>query len=104
MKVVLAILRNKYFLVTTGFLIWIIFFAEYDLVTQFRQRRELNDMQHKIQYLEAEIRQLQTEKMLLKTDSNTVEKYAREKYFMKHPDEDVYVFDTLARRDSMHTR
>jgi hypothetical protein len=95
MKKILGILRNKYFLVTTGFILWIFFFAEYDLVSQYRQQGELKEMKDKIIYLEKEIETLQAEKAAIKTDSNTLERYAREKYFMKHPNEEVYVFDTL---------
>jgi cell division protein FtsB len=52
-------------------------------------------MKQKIIYLEKEIQDIQTEKVAIKTDSNTLEKYARETYFMKHPNEEVFVFDTL---------
>jgi cell division protein FtsB len=95
MKAIIGVLRNKYFLVTTGFVLWIFFFAEYDVLTQYRQRNELKEMKQKIIYLEKEIQDIQTEKVAIKTDSNTLEKYAREKYFMKHPNEEVFVFDTL---------
>jgi len=95
MKAIIGVLRNKYFLVTTGFVLWIFFFAEYDVLTQYRQRNELNEMKQKIIYLEKEIQEIQSEKEAIKTDSNTLEKYAREKYFMKHPNEEVFVFDTL---------
>lgn len=95
MKFILSILRNKYFLVSVGFIVWIFFFAEYDVISQYRQRNELNEMKQKIIYLEGEIEQLQHEKAAIKSDSNTLEKYAREKYFMKSPNEDVYVFDTV---------
>jgi cell division protein FtsB len=95
MKTILGIFRNKYFLVTTGFIAWIFFFAEYDVVSQYKQRNELKEMKDKIVYLEGEIKRLQSEKELLKTDSTTLERYARERYFMKTPNEDVFVFDTI---------
>jgi cell division protein FtsB len=53
-------------------------------------------MKSKIDYLEQEVNRLHTEKVALKTDSVTVEKYAREKYFMKTANEDVFVFDTIS--------
>jgi cell division protein FtsB len=96
MKAILSILRNKYFLVSIGFLGWIFFFAEYDVLTQYKQRKELNDMRNKIQYLESEIQKLQAERHALKTDTLTLERYAREKYFMKARNEEVYVFDTIS--------
>jgi cell division protein DivIC len=88
-------LKNKYFLVSVGFIAWIFFFAEYDILSQFRQRNELKEMKAKIQYLENEVANLRAEKEAVKTDSNTLVKYAREKYFMKSPNEDVFVFDTI---------
>jgi len=81
--------------VSVGFVVWIFFFAEYDVISQYRQRNELNEMKQKIIYLEREIEQLQHEKAAIKSDSNTLEKYAREKYFMKSANEDVFVFDTV---------
>lgn len=98
MKAILSILRNKYFLVSTGFIAWIFFFAEYDVLTQYKQRKELNDMRKKIFYLESEIQKLQAERHALKTDTATLERYAREKYFMKAKNEEVFVFDTVTKK------
>ncbi|MBK7762217.1 MAG: septum formation initiator family protein [Bacteroidetes bacterium] len=95
MNLLLSIIKNKYFLVSTGFLVWIVFFAEYDLISQYKQRKELKAMKEKIVYLESEIAKLQAEKHAIRTDSNTLERYAREKYFMKKANEDVFVFDSV---------
>jgi len=95
MRTILQILQNKYFLVTTGFIVWIFFFAEYDVISQYRQHQELKEMKQKIIYLEGEVQKLQTEKMAIRNDSAILEKYAREKYFMKYPNEEVFVFDTV---------
>ena len=94
MQTLLGILRNKYFLVTTGFILWIFFFAEYDVISQYKQRKELNEMKAKIIYLEGQIDQLIREKHALKTDSGTIEKYAREKYLMKKDNEDLYIVNS----------
>ena len=79
MKTLLGILRNKYFLVTTGFILWIFFFAEYDVISQYKQRKELNEMKAKIIYLEAQITELINEKNALqipKQQSNGQKRYA----------------------------
>lgn len=95
MKSLLSILKNKYLIVTVIFLVWIFFFAQYDILSQQDQRKELQEMEQKIEYLQKEVDALEIEKEALKTDSATMEKYAREKYYMKKNNEDVFVFDTL---------
>lgn len=92
---ILKIFKNKFFIVTIIFLVWIVFFAQYDLLSLFRQREELNEMKAKINYLEKEVLRLENEKTLIKSDTATMERYAREKYFMKTPHEEVFVFDTI---------
>jgi cell division protein DivIC len=95
MKRFLNILRNKYVLITIFFLVWVLFFAQYDIITQWHQRKELKEMQQKIEYLEKEVERLQHEKQSIIEDPAVMEKYAREKYYMKKKNEDVYVFDTV---------
>lgn len=90
-------LKNKFFIVTALFLVWIIFFAEFDLMTFNKQREELKEMKEKIEYLTKEVEKLHKEKVGLKTDSSMIEKYAREKYFMKKSNEDVYMIDTVSK-------
>jgi cell division protein FtsB len=95
----LSILKNKYLIVTAIFLVWVFFFAQYDLMSQKNQKDELKAMEQKIEYLEKEVTALQEEKNLLKNDSITLEKYAREKYYMKKNNEDVFVFDTIQKKN-----
>jgi cell division protein FtsB len=90
----LHLLKNKYLIITVIFIVWVLFFAQYDVISLRRQKAELKEMRSKIEFLEKEVSRLQVEKNALKTDSNTVEKYAREKYFMKTDNEDVYMLDT----------
>ncbi|MBK7689962.1 MAG: septum formation initiator family protein [Bacteroidetes bacterium] len=90
----LQLLKNKYLIITIIFIVWVLFFAQYYVISLRRQKAELKEMKSKIEFLEKEVSRLQMEKNALKTDSNTVEKYAREKYFMKTDNEDVYMLDT----------
>jgi cell division protein FtsB len=79
-------------MVTAFFLSWIFFFAENDLVTQYKQGKEYNEMKEKIKYLEAEIQEMKKQTIALQTDSVAIEKYAREHYHMKKPNEEIFVF------------
>ncbi len=92
----LKLVKNKFFLLTIAFVIWVFFFAQYDLLSLYKQKKELNEMNAKIEYLEKEVDWLKKEKEAIQKDSAVMERYAREKYFMKTPHEEVYVFDTLS--------
>lgn len=89
-------LKNKFLIVTLVFLVWIIFFAQYDLLSLYKQRSEYKELLNKIEYLEKEVKRLEQEKNDLKLNIETKERYAREKYYMKKPNEEVYVFDTVS--------
>lgn len=92
---IIQFLTNKYFLVTLFFLSWIFFFASNNLIAQYEENKELLEMKAKIKFLETEIKNMQTQYNALKTDPNAIEKLAREKYHMKKPNEDLFVFDTV---------
>lgn len=95
MRAILFLLKNKFFLASVIFVVWISFFAQYDIISQRNQREELNEMKDKIKYLETEVERLHDEKLAIKNDSLVKEKYAREKYFMSTPNEQVFIFDTV---------
>jgi len=81
-------LRNKYFLTLTGFIVWILFFDERDLFTIRHYRQELRELQQSKDYYTAEIKSNQDK---LQITPATLEKAAREKYYMKRDNEDLYL-------------
>ncbi len=91
---IVNILKNKFLIITVIFGVWVFFFAQYDIISLRKQKAELKEMNEKIDYLKKEVERLQAEKYALRNDTATVEKYAREKYFMKSDNEDVYMLDT----------
>ena len=87
--------RFKYHITIVILLLWILFFAQYDVFTILDKRAELKNMDNKITYLEEEIKKIEKEKELLRTDPKEIEKQSRERYFMKKDNEDVFVYDTV---------
>jgi len=81
-------LRNKYFLTLTGFIIWMLFFDERDFFTIQRYRNELKELQQSKDYYSAEIKSNQDK---LQITPLSLEKTAREKYYMKRDNEDLYL-------------
>jgi len=89
-----AIFRNKYFLTLLIFFIWIILLDSNNLLSRYREMRELhklrNDREYYLNKIEVDQRKLKE----LKTDNHNLEKFAREQYRMKKPDEDLFIILT----------
>ncbi|MEM9849990.1 MAG: hypothetical protein AAF847_19020 [Bacteroidota bacterium] len=81
-------LRSRYTLVVLVFLIWILFFDTYDVLTQWRLSQAKAKLIEEKAYYDREIEQTRRDKADLERN---IEKFAREKYHMKRADEDVYV-------------
>ena len=84
--------RYKYHVAIFVFLLIIGVLDENRLYTQYQRHVEIGNLQREInkyqsQY-DAETAQLQA----LRNDPSSVERMARERYFMKRPNEDVFVF------------
>jgi len=91
MKKILPVLKNKYFLVGVFFLVWIIFFDSNRLISVFRYRNELKEIRKEKNYYIEQIQQNKELLHLYQTDKKALEKFAREKYFMKKDNEDVFL-------------
>jgi len=85
-----AWLRNKFFIAFAAFTVWMLFFDERDVFTMRHHRQELNQLQQSKKYYTDQINKEKTELENLKTAA-TLEKYAREKYYMKRDNEDLFL-------------
>jgi cell division protein FtsB len=90
--VLLNIIKNKYFLTGVGILVWVLFFDKNDIFTQRDMQQKLHKLKKEKEYYLSEITNNKRELTELKTNMNSLEKFAREKYLMKKDNEDVYVF------------
>lgn len=86
-----AWLRNKYFIATAAFLAWMVFFDRNDLATQLQRRHELTGLQLVKEDFTRKIARERNELNQLQTNPATLEKYAREKYYMKRDNEDLFI-------------
>ncbi len=68
-----------------------LFFDKNDFFSQNERRNELRELQLSKEYYTRQIASERKELEQLKTDPATLEKYAREKYFMKRDNEDLFV-------------
>ena len=85
------LLKNFYVAATLGLLVWIVFFELNSIPTQIENAIKLRDLAKEKQYYLKEIELLKKEENNTLSNDQLREKYAREKYFMKKPNEDVFV-------------
>lgn len=72
-------------------LVWLIFFDRSNLVKQTEMKFKLNELEDEEEYYEAELQKVNKEEKEVLGSMNSIEKYAREKYFLKKEGETVFV-------------
>jgi cell division protein FtsB len=76
------ILKNKYFLALTAFLIWMFFFDANSWIQQIKLNRELHEVKAQQEFYLNEYHADSIWLHQLETDPKSMEKLAREKYLM----------------------
>jgi cell division protein FtsB len=90
-KKVLSILKNKYLITTIALSVWIGFFDKNDIRTQIDFRKEVKRLTDERNYFKNEITSITSDLRELSTNPKTLEKIAREKYYMKRDNEEIFV-------------
>lgn len=73
------------------FLVWLLIFDQNSLIDRIKYLNTLNEMEDEKQYYLERIDEDSRRLNELKTDQDNLEKFAREQYFMKKENEDVFV-------------
>lgn len=82
--------KNWYFLLLLAFITWMVFFDGNDVSTQLRLKNKLVELENEKIELREKIGLNTSALSALREDK---EKFAREKYYMKKDDEDVFIID-----------
>ncbi len=85
------LLKNKYVITLIFFFIWLLIFDKNNLGERISGLREINRLKQEKTYYNEKIKEDSTQLELLKTDKETIEKYAREQYLMKKENEDIFI-------------
>lgn len=83
----------KYIITLTIFGVIIIFLDENNLIKRFNNARTIDEMEDDIEQCKNNFKSNTMKLHMLQTNPHYIEKIAREKYLMKKPNEDVYVFE-----------
>jgi len=89
----LKILSNKYILSIVIFVVWISFFDRNDLFTQWDRKQELQKLETSKTFYQNEIETTKKDLTDLNNDPAILEKFAREKYYLKRPNEEIFLVD-----------
>lgn len=88
----LKIIWNRYFLVLLFFVIWMLFLDNYSYLDHRVLNKEINELEANKKYYKDEIKS-DSIKIKKLQNPDMIEKYAREKYYMKKDSEDIYIIE-----------
>ena len=90
---VFKVLKNKYFIVTFLFLVWILFFDTNNLISWYKDLKQLAWQNRQKVYYQNAIEQTDEKLQELTSNKDSLEKFAREQYLFHQTGEDVYVIE-----------
>lgn len=83
--------KSFYFIFTVLFVGWMVFIDTNDIVTHFRLRAKLRDLEKQKEFYLERKEKVQADREELMSNYELLEKFARERYLMKRKSEDLYV-------------
>lgn len=84
-------INNKYFYTAFAFVVWMLFFDQESFIEQYKLSKTLNGLEDQKTFYLEEIDKNEKTIEILEKDTSALEKYAREKYYMKRENEEVFV-------------
>jgi cell division protein DivIC len=88
----LLLRKYRFFTFTAaGLFLWMLLFDVNDIFTQIKMYRELARLADEKKYYVQKLKEVETERMEVMGNKKLVEKFAREKYLMKKPNEEIFV-------------
>jgi cell division protein DivIC len=96
--------RNKYVLTLIIFFVWLLVLDSNNLISRFWDMKNLKKLKSDREYYAKRIEEDKNKLYELKTDNQNLEKFAREQYRMKKPDEDLYIVLTPGENRKINRR
>lgn len=84
-------LRNKFILTAVIFFLWLLLFDQNNLMERRKSTAEYNQLLREKEYYLKKIEEDRKRITELKTNTDNLEKFAREQYLMKKDNEDIFV-------------
>jgi cell division protein DivIC len=91
LKLVLSLFKNKYVLAILAFLVWMTFFDDKSIGFMYNNAMKLKELKKSEINMAKSIEDTKAELKLLTSNAKSVEKYAREKFYMKKENEELFI-------------
>lgn len=93
----LKLIKSTYGIIIILFIIWMIFFDSNSFIIHNELNNDINELNDQKSYYEKEIAKDNIELQMIRSDSG-LEKYAREKLYMKKDNEEIFLieYDTIS--------
>jgi len=85
--------RNFYFVTGIIFLVWMTFLDSNDLINRYRMSAKLRSLEHEREYYQEKIQDVEHDRAELMGTTESLERFAREKYLMKRDKEDIFIVE-----------
>jgi cell division protein FtsB len=88
---ILSSIISKYLIALLAFVVWIVFFDDNNLRQHQKNLQELAQLEEQVAFYKHKIDADKRKLYELQTNDVNLEKFAREQFFMKKADEDIFV-------------
>lgn len=92
-KIIKPYFKNKYIVASFVFLIWILFFDNNSILSRSDLKQKYKQLLKSKEYYKIKIATDSKKLNELKTNNKNLEKFAREQYYMKKPNEDIFIIN-----------
>lgn len=91
LKKIRKIIFNKYAIVLIIFVLVLTFNGSYSLINRIKRGMEINSTKKEIKFYKTEIETNIKQMKEMRSSDKNLEKFAREKYYLKKDSEDIYI-------------
>ncbi len=88
---ILVHLRKFYTGTLVAWLVWVVFIDDNNLFVLLENRQKMKELERDLSYYKEQVKLVKKESKEVNDNEELLEKWAREKYLMRKPTEDVYV-------------
>jgi cell division protein DivIC len=86
------ILSNRYFIIISFFVVWMVFFDANSLLIHRELNKEIRELENNSEYFQKEISK-DKEFIEKLNDDEELEKFAREQYYLKKENEEIFLIE-----------